>query len=626
MLTFAEILALLARLVQAADPSLTADERAELALTDDENTALTAALFEVPADDAAADAPRSLRVGAFDADQIEELSTALHGVADAVLDAGDADTPRTPSDADLATLEFVAIAAEACTAATAAEAAADQDARDRAAELAERIRGQAGTGDDGEPDAGDADAGDSGDAGDADAGDAGGDGADADAGADADEPTAVAASARVARVAARRPDGTRPRQRSTGQTPLVASANVPGTAMGARFETPESLGLAFAETLDAMGSMVMRDGMRIPLAHARLSFPAERRLGMNVRENQTIIDAALAPVRRGVAASGGVDAPAVPRYDLPIFGTDQRPVRDALPRFHSERGGSIIPSPILLDDLDGAASIWTEAMDRAAVSDSSVRKPCLRMEAGTDQTVLPYWIVQCLEIGNWNARTWPERVAVFTAKANQWTARMAESRLLTRIGSLSTQVTVAQLLGTARDVLTTLDRASAQMESRHRLDPAETLQWFAPIWLRDEMRSDLAREMPGSSEERLAMADAKIDSFLAARGIIPTWFLDGESGQVYGNQHDGALLGWKPTVVSYLFPAGTFILLDGGELNLGLVRDSTLNARNDFQMFMETGEEVAKIGPESLRLAMSLRPDGATAGTIEPTSNDVGNS
>jgi hypothetical protein len=610
--------------VQAADPSLTADERAELALTDDENNALTAALFEAPAEGAPADAPRSLRVGAFDADQIEELSTALHAVADAILDAGDdADTPRTPSNDDLATLEFVALAAEACTAATAAEAEADQAARDRAAELADRIRGQASD-DGGEPGDGDDDA-DAGE-GDADA-DAGGEG-DEGAGdsADADEPTAVAASARVARVAARRPDGTRPRQRSTATTPLVASANVPGTAMGARFETPEALGLAFAETLDAMGSMVMRDGMRIPLAHARLSFPQERRLGQNVRENQQVIDAAMATMRLGVAASGGVDAPAVPRYDLPIFGTDRRPVRDALPRFQSEHGGSIIPSPILLDDLDGAASIWTEAMDRAAVSDESVRKPCLRMEAGTDQTVLPYWIVQCLEIGNWNARTWPERVAVFTAKANQWTARMAESRLLTRIGSLSTQVTVAQLLGAARDVLTTLDRASAQMESRHRLDPAETLQWLAPIWLRDEMRSDLAREMPGSADERLAMADAKIDAFLAARGIVPTWFLDGESGQVYGNQHDGALLGWKPTVVSYLFPAGTFILLDGGELNLGLVRDSTLNARNDFQMFMETGEEVAKIGPESLRLAMSLQPDGATAGTIEPTSNDVGNS
>jgi hypothetical protein len=626
MLTFAEILALLARLVQAADPSLSAEDRAELVLTEDEQTALTAALYEPPADGADENAAQTLRVGAFTADEITELSGALHAVADAILDAGDGDEPRTPSDDDLATLEFVAVAAEACTAATAAEAEADQAARDRAQELAQRIRGQAGDDDGGEPgdaDAGDAGAGDAGD-GDADAGAGDGD-AGAGDGADADEPTAVAASARVSRVAARRPAGTRPRRQSTGTTPLVASANVPGTTMGASLDQPEALGLAFAETLEAMGSMVMRDGMKIPLAHARLSFPAERRLGMNARDNQRMIDAALAVVR-GVAASGGVDAPAVPRYEIPMFGTDVRPVRDSLTRFQSERGGSIIPSPIMLDDLDGAASIWTEAMDRAAATDSSIRKPCLRMEAGTDETVLPYWIVQCLEIGNWNARTWPERVTAFTTKANQWTARMAESRLLTRIGALSTQVTVPQLLGAARDVLRALDRSGAQMRSRHRLDPNQVLEWRAPHWLLDEIRSDLASEMPGSQDERLAMADAKIETFLAARRITPIWFLDGESGQVYGNQHDGALLGWKPTVVSYLCPAGTFILLDGGELNLGLVRDSTLNARNDFQMFMETGEEVAKIGPESLRLAMSLRPDGATAGTIEPTSNDVGNS
>jgi len=33
------------------------------------------------------------------------------------------------------------------------------------------------------------------------------------------------------------------------------------------------------------------------------------------------------------------------------------------------------------------------------------------------------------------------------------------------------------------------------------------------------------------------------------------------------------------------------------ELNLGIVRDSTLNSTNDFQIFGETFENVARIGP-----------------------------
>lgn len=40
----------------------------------------------------------------------------------------------------------------------------------------------------------------------------------------------------------------------------------------------------------------------------------------------------------------------------------------------------------------------------------------------------------------------------------------------------------------------------------------------------------------------------------------------------------------QPTLVS----GGTWIYLDGGVLDLGLVRDSQLNSGNDFQIFGET--------------------------------------
>lgn len=41
--------------------------------------------------------------------------------------------------------------------------------------------------------------------------------------------------------------------------------------------------------------------------------------------------------------------------------------------------------------------------------------------------------------------------------------------------------------------------------------------------------------------------------------------------------------------------AGTFLYVDAGQLDLGIVRDSHLNAANDFQLFGETFENVAKI-------------------------------
>ena len=46
-----------------------------------------------------------------------------------------------------------------------------------------------------------------------------------------------------------------------------------------------------------------------------------------------------------------------------------------------------------------------------------------------------------------------------------------------------------------------------------------------------------------------------------------------------------------------IFPEGAFIHVDGGMLELGLVRDSTLNSTNDFQIFGETFENVARLAP-----------------------------
>ena len=48
-------------------------------------------------------------------------------------------------------------------------------------------------------------------------------------------------------------------------------------------------------------------------------------------------------------------------------------------------------------------------------------------------------------------------------------------------------------------------------------------------------------------------------------------------------------------VVDLAWPEGTF-LLDGGTLELGIIRDSVLNSTNDFLLFGETFENTAKLG------------------------------
>ena len=81
-------------------------------------------------------------------------------------------------------------------------------------------------------------------------------------------------------------------------------------------------------------------------------------------------------------------------------------------------------------------------------------------------------------------------------------------------------------------------------------------------------------------------------------------------GQIFGAQGGGALLGFPSTVVWYLFPEGSFLYLDAGTLELGIVRDSTLNSTNDYQIFGEAFENVAFLGFESLKVTSTVCATG----------------
>jgi hypothetical protein len=82
-------------------------------------------------------------------------------------------------------------------------------------------------------------------------------------------------------------------------------------------------------------------------------------------------------------------------------------------------------------------------------------------------------------------------------------------------------------------------------------------------------------------------------------------------------QAAGALVDFPTTIVWYLFAEGTFLFLDGGTLDLGIVRDSALVSTNDYRMFVETFEGVAKVGIESIKVTTTTHIAGGVAGTVD---------
>lgn len=49
-----------------------------------------------------------------------------------------------------------------------------------------------------------------------------------------------------------------------------------------------------------------------------------------------------------------------------------------------------------------------------------------------------------------------------------------------------------------------------------------------------------------------------------------------------------------PAGPAYLFPEGSFLYLDGGTLDLGLIRDTAYNSTNNFKVYGETFEALAR--------------------------------
>lgn len=409
------------------------------------------------------------------------------------------------------------------------------------------------------------------------------------------------------------------------QPVITASADIPGFAMGSEIKDPIVLGEAMTRRIESLRNVRGGDGEQVVVASIALkNVPDNRHLKLSDAENnyRKVMDV-VKP--QAVTAAGGICAPLDVRYDLFGGGVTDRPVRDALPSFTADRGGIRFVTSPTLGQLEGAVGIWTVANDVAAADPAStLEKPVLRVNCGPEVTVNTQAVTVGLVFGNMQARAYPELVARHTDLSMVAHARIAEQQLLAQIGALSLHVTTpAQVVGAARHVLVQVDKALAAYRNRYRVGPLPIRLVF-PDWFKALLRADIALQMPGGSIDTFALADSVIDGWFASRNCNVTWALDGEAGQDYGAQADAAALqGFPATVIWYLFVEGTFLFLDGGTLDLGIVRDSTLNAKNDYQTFVETFEAVAKVGHESLRVSTAIAPTGAAAALVATAAGSV---
>ncbi len=415
------------------------------------------------------------------------------------------------------------------------------------------------------------------------------------------EPVAAAGQVPQRRAAV----PTRHQPRGSAPEPPVRVLNRRG-AMGATFANEDEIALA---AIDAAGSGGA-DGEMVTVASIdrRGLYGPDRRIDANAGGDR------ISNVLAAVTAAGGVPGPAEGIYTQQVFGTARRPLRDGLPGILANRGMITYNVPPTLDTIvadtgaGSAVGVVTSAQDLAGST-----KPVQVIDAPSPATVVVRAVTQRLESGNLADRFNPEQLAAWLRLAQAAHARLCEEKLLADIktGSVKYTNTPAEY-GAYRVLRSAVLGVVAELRDRMRDDQAP-LTILLPSYVANMLAADLVRQAPGDATWATTVGAIRAAVAGWADGLQVVWLLDSIRGRTLTTPTaNGRTAAFDADVEWACFPNGAWVYLEGGQLDLGIVRDSVLNATNRLQTFFESWEAVAQMAPISAWCTSSLCASGAS--------------
>lgn len=320
-------------------------------------------------------------------------------------------------------------------------------------------------------------------------------------------------------------------------------------------------------------------------------------------------------VDEALVASGAYCAPSEPIYSFFPLGDVQVPVEQSLPVVGAPRGG-------VRYARKGSPSAQAGAIDTQGPTDNTdpgnpVAKAALHILCPTIEEEQVTAVSEVTLFSNLQFRTWPEQIQSFLEDVAIMFAARKERFHLDAIRTAGTDATQAAVYGAARDVPNNYGRAAVGYRKRNRMARTSPLQVWAPDFTADMIMEDLLNDDEGLSIDGMM---AWIADRLAERNVIPVWY--DETTTAGGDRMDaaqgaGALNGYPATVPAYFAPPGSFVRLDGGTLDLGIVRDSTLNRNNDLMMFAEEWIGTIHLVTEVVEVVQTLVTTGESIGEVQ---------
>lgn len=420
------------------------------------------------------------------------------------------------------------------------------------------------------------------------------------------EEESVTASAKptTGKLAARIPEARRPRAESSGPALVASAANYAGRDL---------------LTASALGEMIQKASRGLPdvasstrFTMASLSTEGQHKYSVKPGDNDGNA-AALAAVARDAAdngalvASGGFCAPAETLYGF--FNLATRAGILNLPTVNAPRGSVSLPvSPTFADFFgeSGIATEWTNINDITPTSPAT--KPVYEFVCPEFQDCEVSAWPTILQFGNFASRFYPEAIANATGLAMIAADRTVNAA---RINFLRTGagngVEAPNTAGSSGiwNVARVLSQNAAFYRQTYAMSPDAVLDAAIPYWVPDALYIDALGR--GATVDYQDMS-RRIAGIFSEINVRPQFVYDLD---------DTATAGFPGTADMLLWAPGTVVELDGGTLDLGVVRDSTLNSTNDYQTFVEPFVGWCQPGHDVILLdEVVVCSSGATGSTI----------
>jgi len=305
-----------------------------------------------------------------------------------------------------------------------------------------------------------------------------------------------------------------------------------------------------------------------------------------------------------LTAAGGWCRPSAVRYDF--FSIEASDGLVDLPEVTVTAGLRYPVSPSVNDLLaTDALWLWTETNDVAAATDEQVRKTELRIPCVTfNETRLDAHGVT-LRHGNLSDRAWPALTQRMTRLALVAHNHTVNSRFLTAMASGSTAIDLTAEITMSSVTAAFLHAVTLRAEiyrSYYKMSQDALIEAVAPGWLRGAFQTDISKR---SGVLELGLTDNDIAAALAARNIRVQWVEDWQQPSISAEK-------FPVTADVLLYAPGTWARGNGGTLDLGVVRDHTLNAMNDHTaLWTEQFLSLMKFGYRSEKVTIPVNTRGA---------------